>query len=82
MVTGIGKSLKMSVVQLIKLLTDSGILPIFTCHCFVKSKRDLFCCKIGGVPEWPKGADCKSVGSAFVGSNPTPSTAPAGVVQW
>ena len=29
---------------------------------------------VGGVPEWPKGADCKSAGSAFVGSNPTPST--------
>ena len=28
----------------------------------------------GGVPEWPKGPDCKSDGSAFVGSNPTPST--------
>ena len=28
----------------------------------------------GGVPEWLKGADCKSVGYAYVGSNPTPST--------
>ena len=28
----------------------------------------------GGVPEWPKGADCKSAGSAFGGSNPPPST--------
>jgi hypothetical protein len=28
----------------------------------------------GGVPERPKGSDCKSDGSAFVGSNPTPST--------
>ncbi len=28
----------------------------------------------GGVPEWPKGADCKSAGSAFDGSNPSPST--------
>jgi hypothetical protein len=28
----------------------------------------------GGVPEWLKGADCKSASSAFVGSNPTPST--------
>ena len=28
----------------------------------------------GGVPEWPKGTDCKSVGSAFGGSNPPPST--------
>ena len=25
----------------------------------------------GEVPEWPKGTDCKSVGSAFEGSNPS-----------
>ena len=30
--------------------------------------------RAGGVPERPKGPDCKSDGSAFVGSNPTPST--------
>ena len=28
----------------------------------------------GEVPEWPKGADCKSAGSAFGGSNPPLST--------
>ena len=28
----------------------------------------------GGIPERPKGTDCKSVGSAFEGSNPSPST--------
>ena len=28
----------------------------------------------GGVPERPKGTDCKSVGNAFGGSNPPPST--------
>ena len=28
----------------------------------------------GWIPEWPKGADCKSVGDAFEGSNPSPST--------
>jgi hypothetical protein len=28
----------------------------------------------GGIPEWPKGSDCKSDGSAFEGSNPSPST--------
>ena len=27
----------------------------------------------GGVPEWPKGADCKSAGGAYGGSNPPPS---------
>ena len=30
--------------------------------------------KYGGVPKWLKGADCKSVGSAFGGSNPPSST--------
>ncbi len=25
----------------------------------------------GELPEWPMGTDCKSVGDAFVGSNPT-----------
>ena len=24
----------------------------------------------GGIPEWPKGTDCKSAGTAFGGSNP------------
>jgi hypothetical protein len=28
----------------------------------------------GGIPEWPKGSDCKSDGSAFTGSNPVPPT--------
>ena len=28
----------------------------------------------GGVPEWPKGSDCKSDGYAFEGSNPSPTT--------
>ena len=29
--------------------------------------------KYGWVPEWPKGADCKSVVTDFCGSNPPPS---------
>ena len=28
----------------------------------------------GRLPEWPKGAVCKTAGSAYVGSNPTPAT--------
>ena len=28
----------------------------------------------GGIPEWPKGADCKSVSCAFSGSNPLSPT--------
>jgi hypothetical protein len=31
-------------------------------------------CLYGGVPEWSKGTDCKSVGEAFGGSNPPPTT--------
>jgi hypothetical protein len=26
------------------------------------------------LPEWSKGAVCKTAGSAYVGSNPTPAT--------
>ncbi len=36
---------------------------------------------VGQVPKWPTGADCKSAGSAFGGSNPSLPTAPAGVAQ-
>jgi hypothetical protein len=40
----------------------------------------------GRLPEWPKGAVCKTVGSAYVGSNPTPATVfsqvRAGVTGW
>ena len=35
---------------------------------------------IGGIPEWPKGADCKSVSCAFGGSNP-PSPTRRGMEQ-
>ncbi len=35
----------------------------------------------GGVPEWPKGSDCKSDGSALGGSNPPPSTR-LGAMRW
>jgi hypothetical protein len=40
----------------------------------------------GRLPEWPKGTVCKTVGSAYVGSNPTPATlfpqVKAGVTGW
>ena len=36
----------------------------------------------GGVPERPKGADCKSAGEAYGGSNPPPSTSLASLTQW
>jgi hypothetical protein len=28
----------------------------------------------GRIPKWPTGADCKSAGFAFTGSNPVPTT--------
>src|SRR3990172_8434047 len=39
--------------------------------------------RYGGVPEWLKGTDCKSVGFAYAGSNPAPSTSqgPEGNIQ-
>ena len=43
------------------ILTESNYLEI------IKSLN-------GGVPERPKGSDCKSAGSTFGGSNPPPST--------
>ena len=33
------------------------------------------------MPEWPKGADCKSAGYAFDGSNPSPSTSEGGPIE-
>ncbi|SVA44989.1 uncharacterized protein METZ01_LOCUS97843 [marine metagenome] len=36
----------------------------------------------GGVPKRSTGADCKSAGLAFVGSNPTPSTICNGEITW
>ena len=36
-----------------------------------RSKAEIFY-QYGWIPEWPKGADCKSVSDAFEGSNPSP----------
>ena len=47
------------------------------------SREDIF--QSGEVPKWPKGADCKSAGAAFGGSNPPLSTIcpqKAGIAQW
>jgi hypothetical protein len=44
---------------------EGGAKGLFGSHKF---------CNFGGLPEWPKGADCKSAGYAFDGSNPSPST--------
>ena len=37
---------------------------------FDRLLKVVFSQNFGEVPEWPKGTDCKSVGSAFGGSNP------------
>ncbi len=39
-----------------------------------RSRRSSCLADPGSVPEWPKGADCKSAGYAYVGSNPTRPT--------
>ena len=39
-----------------------GVIPALESRVFSQN--------FGEVPEWPKGTDCKSVGSAFGGSNP------------
>jgi hypothetical protein len=49
----------------------AGSSPITSSNSFYKNKN---CALRGGVPEWPKGADCKSVVTDFDGSNPSPST--------
>jgi hypothetical protein len=35
----------------------------------------------GEIPKWPNGADCKSAGTAFRGSNPRLATSSAGLAQ-
>ncbi len=41
--------------------------------CYVAIKK-IFKQLNGGVPKRPNGADCKSAGNAFLGSNPSPTT--------
>ncbi len=45
------------------------------------AKRDNSPLLLAGVPERPKGSDCKSDGTAFVGSNPTPCTMRRGIIK-
>ena len=45
------------------------------CNCAKReSKKQELNIAYGGIPEWPKGADCKSVSIAFSGSNPLSPT--------
>ena len=34
------------------------------------SGKKITACENGEIPKWPTGVDCKSIGDAFVGSNP------------
>ena len=52
------------------LVLHAGVSYLLTCNNNTSIMGDYF----GGVPERPKGSDCKSDGSAFEGSNPSPST--------
>ena len=45
-----------------------------TCNQQVVGSSPIASSICGGVPEWPKGADCKSVAIRFDGSNPSSST--------
>ena len=45
-----------------------------TCNQQVVGSSPITSSKYGGFPEWPKGADCKSVSCAFGGSNPPSPT--------
>ena len=41
-----------------------------TCNQQVIGSSPIVGFQSGGIPEWPKGTDCKSAGNAFSGSNP------------
>ena len=45
-----------------------------TCFCFYNMSLRLRSSVYGGVPEWPKGTDCKSAAYSFGGSNPPSPT--------
>ncbi len=66
------------VAQLVEQLTCNqqvaGSSPIASSNCFFWLRIDS-----GEVPKWPNGADCKSAGIAFEGSNPSLSTSLSGV---
>ena len=51
-----------------------GISAVHQPSKLVRGVRPPLPAPFGGIPEWLKGADCKSAGSAFDGSNPSPTT--------
>ena len=53
----------------------AGSSPITSSKLSLKTESSIpYLLLRGWVPEWPKGADCKSVVVDFDGSNPSPST--------
>ena len=69
-------SRKIAVICL-RLLLDKAVLPNVIYN--MRGLMNMAQAQRGGIPEWPKGADCKSVVSDFDGSNPSPSTTKPGV---
>ena len=67
-----------SLTNLSKLHKEYGILAQLGEHLPYKQRvigsSPIGSIDFGWIPEWPKGADCKSVSNAFEGSNPSPST--------
>ncbi len=55
---------------------SAGVESLVVGECTSVAKR------FGGIPEWPKGPDCKSGGSAFAGSNPAPAIICFVCVTW
>ena len=51
-----------------------GITAVHQPSKLVRGVRPPLPAPFGGIPEWLKGADCKSAGTAFDGSNPSPTT--------
>jgi hypothetical protein len=62
------KKIKFILILVVDFVREISIVPQ---HLTAVSKGK---CGVGGMPERLKGADCKSAGYAYVGSNPTPST--------
>ena len=60
-------------------VVGSNPIRVVSTGCVLRDIRSRVCLFLynkcfGWVPEWPKGADCKSVVDDFGGSNPPPST--------
>ena len=79
--TGVGVQLPPSAPYLESMVNDLlksdcgyGISAVHQPSKLVRGVRPPLPAPFGGIPEWLKGADCKSAGTAFDGSNPSPTT--------